>query len=443
MTADSGFPDRKQREQLGAGPLLVRRRAAAGVLLLAMAFFVACTGSSDKSSTARANTPQTIPVTVATVQRQDLPIYLNGLGSVEAYYTVNVKSRVDGQLVDIKFREGEFVKKGDLLAVIDPRPYQVQLDQAQATLFKDQASLGDAKLNYERYKSLLQESGAVSQQQVDTQKATVDQLDGTVSNDQALVNNAKLNLTYCHLTAPESGRIGLRLVDPGNMVHATDANPMLVITQLQPITVLFTLPEDQLQNVAQHMRKGALQVDAYSRDDQTKLASGKLLTIDNQIDQTTGTGRLKAVFENKGNELWPNQFVNVHLLLETRKNVTLLPAAAVQRGPQGSIVYVVRHDKTVEVRSVNIAVTQGNVAQVDSGVSPNEMVVTDGQDKLQENSHVEPRQQSAGNGVPNSASPGNPNPGTANPGTPTSGNPRPRNRKGSDSGTPNSGTASQ
>src|SRR5581483_10589281 len=221
--------------------------------------------------------------------------------------------------------EGQYVNKGDLLVVIDPRPYQVALEQAQATLYKDQASLRDAKLNLERYKGLLQNSGAMSQQQVDTQATTVDTLEGAVRTDQAAVDNAKLNLTYCHITSPISGRVGLRLVDPGNIVHASDTNALLVITQLQPIAVLFTLPEDQLPSVSQHMAKNTLEVDAYSRDDQTKLASGKLLTIDNQIDQTTGTGRLKAVFDNKENTLWPNQFVNVHLLLEIRKNSTVIP----------------------------------------------------------------------------------------------------------------------
>jgi multidrug efflux system membrane fusion protein len=236
------------------------------------------------------------------------------------------------------------------------------------------------------------------------------------------------------------------------MVHATDANPLLVITQLQPITVIFTLPEDQLQTVAQRMQKAALPVDAYSRDDQTKLASGKLLTIDNQIDQTTGTGRLKAVFDNKGNELWPNQFVNIHLLLETKKNAIVIPAAAVQRGPQGSFVYLVKPDKTVTVRPINIAVTQGNVAQIDSGVAVNDVVVTDGQDKLQENSHVQPHPQAAAAGGHNAAGAGNPSPGGTGPGNPSSNNPsqgnpgpgnaRPRNRKASDSGTPNPGTTS-
>lgn len=363
-------------------------------------FFAACTGSGSNGKVSAASrgglAGQPIQVTVASAKQQDLPIYLTGLGSIAAYYTVSVRTRVDGQLVDVRFKEGQFVKKGELLAVIDPRPFEVALEQAQAQLFKDQASLRDAKLNYQRYKDLLQNSGAMSQQQVDTQQATVDQLDGAVRNDQASVDSAKLNLTYCHITAPVEGRIGLRLVDPGNIVHAADTNPMLVITQLQPITALFTLPEDQLPDVAQHMSKGPLKVDAYSRDDSTKLASGKLLTIDNQIDQTTGTGRLKAVFDNKDNELWPNQFVNIHLLLQTKKNVTVVPSVAVQRGPQGNYVYVMKADKTVEVRPVNVAITQGNLSQIASGLQPNDVVVTDGQDKLQQGSRVEPHQQQQG-----------------------------------------------
>lgn len=373
-------------------------RGAAAILAVSLAFvYTACSSSSSSGPTkARANAPQTIPVTVAPAQTQDLPIYLTGLGSVAAYYTVSVKSRVDGQLEDVKFKEGETVREGQLLAVIDPRPYQVALDQAQATLFKDQASLRDAQLNYERFKGLLQNSGAMSQQQVDTQKATADQLEGAVRNDQALVDSAKLNLVYCHITAPVSGRIGLRLVDPGNIVHAADTNPMLVLTQLQPITAIFTLPEDQLPSVAKQMQKGTLQVDAYSRDDTTKLASGKLLTIDNEVDQTTGTARLKAVFQNEQSLLWPNQFVNIHLLLETRKGVTVIPSAAVQTGPQGQYVYVAKADKTVDVRNVTVATTEGSLAQVASGVSAGESVVVDGQDKLQAGSAIEPHTQPAG-----------------------------------------------
>jgi membrane fusion protein, multidrug efflux system len=429
---------------------------AAGLLLALV--MTACNAGSSTPSSARANAPQSIPVTVAPVAKQDFPVYLSGLGSVQAYYTVSVRSRVDGQLVDVKFREGEHVNKGDLLAVIDPRPYQVQLDQAQATLFKDQASLRDAQLNYQRYKDLLQNSGAMSQQQVDTQRATADQLEGAVRNDQALVDNAKLNLSYCHITAPQSGRIGLRLVDPGNMVHAADANPMLVITQLQPITAIFTLPQDQLPTVAQHMQRTSLQVDAYSRDDTTKLASGKLLTIDNQIDQTTGTGRLKAVFSNEDSVLWPNQFVNVHLLLETRKGATVVPSAAVQQGPQGTYVFVVKADNTVEARNVAVATTEANLSQITSGVAPNETVVTDGQDKLQNGSHVEPHQQSSSPGAGTQSANGSPRnpfagkPGFANPNggrgrsgqtDNSSGNQHHRQTGRPDAGSGNTGTSSK
>jgi multidrug efflux system membrane fusion protein len=349
-----------------------------------------CNGGSSKPTTARAaSSGQPIPVGVVTAEKRDLPVYLSGLGSVLAFNTVSVKSRIDGQLVQVNFKEGLFVKQGEQLALIDPRPYEVALSQAQATLFRDQAQLRDARLNYERFKSLLQESGAMSQQQVDTQRATADQLEGAVRADQAAIDQQKLNLAYCHITAPISGRIGIRLVDVGNMVHAADTNPMLVITQLQPVSVLFTLPEDNLPTVAQHMRNGTLEVDAYGRDDQTKLAAGKLLTIDNQIDQSTGTGRLKAVFDNKDNILWPNQFVNIRLLLEVHKNSTVIPAAAVQRGPQGTFVFTVKPDKTVEVRPVAVSLTQNNVSSIVSGIAPGDTVVVDGQDKLQAGSHVE------------------------------------------------------
>jgi membrane fusion protein, multidrug efflux system len=353
-----------------------------------------CASSNPRAST-HGPGDQVMPVGVATAQRRDFPIYLSGLGSATAFNTVSIKSRVDGQLVQVAFKEGQQVNKGDLLAVIDPRPYEVMLNQTQAQLFKDQASLRDARLNYERYKGLLTDSGAMSQQQVDTQQSMVDQLDGTVRTDQAAIDNAKLQLVYCRILAPVSGRIGLRLIDAGNMVHAADTNPMLVITQLQPIAVLFTLPEDDLPAVAQHMRNGTLPVTAYSRDDQTKLAEGTLLTLDNQIDQTTGMDRLKAVFPNKDNALWPNQFVNARLLLEIRKGVTVIPAAAIQHGPQGDYLFVVKADDTVEIRPVKVAITQNNESVIASGVSPKEVVVTDGQDKLEENSKVEPRSSNA------------------------------------------------
>jgi membrane fusion protein, multidrug efflux system len=376
----------------------IKRSSLLTMILAGMVLVLMSCGGDSKPASARANVTPAMPVSVAPVERRDMPYYLTGLGSVNAYYTVSVKSRVDGELVAVNFKEGQNVKKGDLLAVIDPRPYEVMLEQAQATLFKDQASLRDAKLNYQRFKDLLQNSGAMSQQQVDTQGALVDQLEGTVRNDQAAIDNVKLQLVYCHITSPVTGRVGLRMVDPGNIVHATDTNAMLVVTQLQPIAVLFTLPEDNLPAVAQRMAKGTLPVEAYSRDDQTKLADGTLLTIDNQIDQTTGTGRLKAVFDNKDNALWPNQFVNVRLLLEVRKDSIAVPAAAIQRGPQGTYVFVAKPDNTVDIRPVTLAFTQENVACIASGLAPNEVVVTDGQDKLQEGSKIEIRSPSPSGG---------------------------------------------
>jgi len=379
--------------------------SAVALLLVGLGFWTGCSGNDSRPANARAAGPQTLPVGVATAKKTDMPVYLTGLGSVTAFNTVSVKSRVDGQLTQVAFKEGQHVNKGDLLAVVDPRPFEVALSQAQAQLFKDQASLRDAQLNYERFKGLLQDSGAMSQQQVDTQRATAEQFECAVKADQAAIDNAKLNLTYCHITSPISGRIGLRLVDVGNMVHASDTNAMLVITQLQPIAVLFTLPEDNLLTVKKHMAGNSLTVDAYSRDDQTKIESGTLLTIDNQIDQTTGTGKLKAVFENKGETLWPNQFVNVHLLLETMKNAIVIPAAAIQRGPQGTFVYAVKPDKTVEVRPVGVAITQANTTAIASGLAAGDMVVTDGKDKLQAVMKVEPRvgggSRGAGNGVSN------------------------------------------
>ncbi len=351
-----------------------------------------CMGGADaKQQKAQAAGPRSVSVAVATVQQQDVPVYLSGLGSVTAFNTANIKSRVDGQIMKVNFKEGQNVHQGDLLIEIDSRPFQVQVDQMQATLFKDQAQLRDAKLNLDRYTSLIP-SGSIAQQQVDTQKALVDQLEGQVRTDQAQIDSAKLNITYCHITAPFTGRVGLRQVDPGNIVHASDTTAMLVLTQLQPIAVIFTLPEDVLPSVAKHMKQGTLEVDAFSRDDQTKLATGKLLTIDNEIDPTTGTAKLKAVFDNNDNQLWPNQFVNAELLLETRKNSTVLPTAAVLRGPQGTFVYAVNGDKTVQDKPVTVSLTQGNTTVITSGLNPGDLVVTDGQDKLQRGSHIEPRQ---------------------------------------------------
>ncbi|MGA7358339.1 MAG: MdtA/MuxA family multidrug efflux RND transporter periplasmic adaptor subunit [Candidatus Sulfotelmatobacter sp.] len=386
-------------------PLVPRSRLSLvlAVALSLCASFSGCSGA-DKQQKAQAASPRAVSVAVAKVEQREMPVYLVGLGSVTAFYTANIKSRVDGQIMRVNFQEGQIVKEGDLLILIDPRPYQVQLEQMQAQLFKDQASLRDARLNLDRYTTLIP-SGSIAQQQVDTQKSTVDQLDGQVRTDQAQIDNAKLQLVYCNITAPFTGRVGLRQVDPGNIVHAADTNPMLILTQLQPIAVIFTLPEDELPTVAQHMKNSTLLVEAYSRDYQTKLATGKLLTIDNQIDQTTGTAKLKAVFDNKDNQLWPNQFVNANLLLETRKNSTVLPTAAILRGPRGAFVYAVKTDKTVEARPVTISLTQGNTTVITSGVNPGDMVVTDGQDKLQTGSTIEPRN-SGLNNTPSASSKG-------------------------------------
>jgi membrane fusion protein, multidrug efflux system len=387
---------RIEDRQPGSGKGLHRTRRPSGQQFLATLVFCMAGGvlsgcnAGSKPGTARASTQTVVPVGVATAQRRDVPVYLKGLGNVTASNTVSVKSRVDGQLSQVNFKEGQNVNKGDLLAVIDPRPYQVALDQAQANLYRDQAQLKDAQLNYERFKSLLDESGAISRQQVDTQKAAADQLEGAVRADQAQIDNAKLNLVYSHITSPINGRIGLRLVDVGNMVHAADTNPLLVITQLQPIAVIFTLPQENLPTVASHLRQNPLTVEAYNSDDQTRLATGTLLTIDNQIDQTTGTGRLKAMFNNQDNVLWPNQFVNVRLLLETHKGTVVVPSATIQNGPQGSYVFVVKADKTVEVRPVTVSFTQNNTASIASGLNPGDVVVMDGQDKLQAGSKVDP-----------------------------------------------------
>jgi len=336
----------------------------------------------------------TISVVVSPAHLGNMPVELQSLGTVTAFQTVTVKTRIDGQMTQIAFREGQFVNRGDLLAEIDPRPYQVQLEQAQGQLARDEAQLNDAQANLNRYKALYADK-VIAKQQLDTQASTVAQFGGAIQADQAQINSAKLQLTYCKITAPISGRVGLRQVDAGNMVHATDPTGIVVITQLQPITVLFSIPEDNLQAVLKRLRSGArLPVDAYDRNGAKKLATGTLLTVDNQIDPTTGTSKLKAVFNNGGNTLFPNQFVNIRLLLETSHNALIVPAAALQTGPQGAFVYVVT-DNIAHVRPVKVGITQGINISIDQGLQPGDEVVVDGADKLTDGMKVGVRQPEA------------------------------------------------
>jgi membrane fusion protein, multidrug efflux system len=385
---------------------LKRQRGLGLGLLLALTLAICATltgcGSKATKNAKASGPPPAVPVGVASVKQGDFNVYLTGLGSVEAFYTVSLKTRIDGQIMQVNFNEGQDVKKGDLLIVIDPRPYQVALEQAKANLQKDEAQLTNAKAQYDRNK-VLYEQGVIAKQDLDTMQASFGTYEGTIAADKAAISNAELNLTYCYIKSPIDGRIGLRQVDPGNYVTAAGGTPMVVITQLHPIAVVFTIPQEQLQTVREHMRSGSLVVDAYSQDDQKKLATGKLQTIDNQIDATTGTAKLKAVFDNPDSMLWPNEFVNAHLLLETRKDAVTAPASAILRGPEGSFAYVVDANNTVQMRPVQVALTQGSTVVVASGLQNGDNVVTDGQEKLQAGSRVAPQaparqnQQTSGN----------------------------------------------
>ncbi len=329
-----------------------------------------------------------IPVRTAAVERRDIPLYINGLGTVTSFKTVTIRSRVDGEVLKVAFTEGQMVHEGDLLAEIDARLFQAQLQQAQGTLAKDEAALQLAKLTLIRGQDLFKKN-SISQQEIDTETAQVQTMEGTVQTDQAMVDTAKLQITYCRIIAPISGRIGLRLVDQGNIVHANDLTGMAVITQLQPIALVFPISHDEIPRVQKQMHAGAnLTVYAYDRNFKTKLATGKLEAIDSQVDVTTGTVRLKAVFDNDDGMLFPNQFVNARLLVDTQRDAIVIPSAARQSGPGFSFVYVVRPDETVEMRRVEVGPSEGADTIILTGLAPGEVVVTDGIDKLKEDSKV-------------------------------------------------------
>ena len=430
-TPPSARPPRRRRLWLLALCLLL---AAAGAY-----WYFFTQPAAPGTDSARAGRPggganaagRSVPVVTAPAKKGDVSVYIAGLGSVVPVATVTVRTRIDGQLMKVLFREGQVVRAGDLLAEIDPRPYQVQLDQAEGQMAKDRALLNNARIDLERYRVLF-EQDSVAKQQLDTQESLVRQFEGTVRVDQAQIDNAKLQLVYCRITAQTGGRLGLRQVDPGNMVHASDALGLVVITQLQPITVVFTIPEDNLPPVMQKLRAGEkLAVEAYDRADKIRLAGGTLLTVDNQIDPATGTVKLKAQFANEEMRLFPNQFANVRMLLDVKRDATLVPNAAVQRGTPGTFVYLVKPDNTVTVRVVKLGPTQGDNVSIDAGLAPGEQVVVDGADKLREGAKVEP--------VGKNATPGKDGPrkaGGANPERKSAGGGAPGTGSGSASGKP-------
>ena len=413
-------PEADQTTRLPEDPGEVRGRrrretwlaVLAVLVLLAIVAVAIARHSSSSAKAAKTRPTPVIPVSAVKARTGDIGVYFTGLGAVTPVYTVTARTQVNGQLMNVYFKEGQMVRKGELLALVDPRPYEVQLTQAEGQLLRDQAALENAKIDLARYQALIVRN-AIAEQQLATQKATVTQDEGVVKTDQGLIDSAKLNLIYCRITAPFTGRVGLRLVDPGNIVHTTDTNGLMVIAQIEPITVIFTISEDQLPPVMKRFHAGqTLQVDAFDREIKTKLAQGKLLTMDNQIDPTTGTLKLRAIFDNKNDALFPNQFVNARLLVQEKQGVTLVPTAAIQRSSQTTFVYLVKPDQTVTVRNVTLGTTEDDQAEIVSGLSPGDVVVTTGVDKLQEGSKV--NAQIVGGNPPSGS---NPPSGTNNPQT--------------------------
>jgi multidrug efflux system membrane fusion protein len=369
------------------------RRAIGAVLIISLAAIVAIwrlsPGTEVPVAAAQTTTPG-IPVTAGTVAAQDVPVFLHGIGTVQAYNMVAIKSRVDGQIVKVDFKEGQDIKTGDPLFQIDPRPFQAALDQAQAAKQKDEAQLVGAQLDLDRYEKLIG-SGWQTRQSYDQQKATVGQLQASIKGDEAQINTAKLNLSFADIRSPIDGRLGARLVDKGNLVHANDNTPLVMITEVKPIFVSFTLPQDNFDDIRESQGKAPLLVYAYSGDGKKQLAEGKLTLVDNAIDQATGTIHLKARFDNEDERLWPGEFVSLRAVLWTRQDVATVPSQTVQDGPDGHYAYVIKPDNTVERRAVEVASIQDGIAVVTKGLTPGERVVVDGQYRLTNGARVNPQ----------------------------------------------------
>jgi multidrug efflux system membrane fusion protein len=371
------------------GMRVALRLGAVGLGVVAVAF-VAVTASSAQQTPVVAGesvAAPPVPAVTAKATRQDVPIYATGIGTVQAYQSVLVRARVDGTLTQFPVREGQEVKQGDLIAVIDARPFQAALDQATAKKAQDDAQLANARLDLTRFQSLATQDFA-SRQQVDTQQALVNQLVATIAGDSAAIEAAQLNVAYCYITSPVDGRVGLRMVDPGNLIHATDTTGIVTINQIHPISATFTLPQEELPSVEADMAQGASSVLAYGSDDRTELGQGTLLTPDNTIDPSTGTIRLKATFPNKAEKLWPGQFINAHLQIGMARNAVTIPPAAIEHGPDGLYVYVVKPDTTIALAAVTIGYQTDKLAQVSSGLAGGEDVVVDGQSRLQAGTKV-------------------------------------------------------
>lgn len=358
------------------------------VILLGAGTFYYTRQSKQRSTSIQAEpAPRAVPVSTAAARKGDIGVYINALGTVTPVYTDTITSRVQGEIVNVFYREGQVVHKGDPLLDIDSRPYQASLTQVEGQLAHDQALLNEAKIDLTRYTSAYQQN-AIAKQQVDDQEQTVLQYEGTVKNDQGQVENAKVNLVYCHITSPIDGRVGLRLVDPGNIVQANSTTALVVVTQLQPITVIFSVAEDYLPQIQQQLRKGQrMEVDAFDREQSKKLASGSLLTLDNQIDPTTGTLKLKAIFQNEDNALFANQFVNARLLVDTTHDAILIPTSAIQRNAQGAFVYVIKPDQSASIRTITVGTTDGDTASV-QGLQTGETIAVKGFEKLQDGAKV-------------------------------------------------------